>query len=591
MNQDKTPHTFHIPVMGTGFTIDTPLKVAKYGISSAISLVDDVLIEQMRKLHCERCGEPYVAINSHDEDARARRITAYLNLLDRLIHKQVAALQASPFQSGSEITRYYEMLPKTPQKQLYQDMLATKDLKRKIELQNTLRQFAVPGSIDVNIMTKLDCDHYLDGIKQPPQFSDALAALRGYANSTLNSAIIFSAGFNPRLYGYISSFNDFLPDEKGKLKKRIVLKVSDYRSASIQGKYLAKRGIWVSEYRIESALNCGGHAFANDGSLLGTILKEFKEKRDELITTLHGFYCKALASNNKYCVKEPLQTFITAQGGVGTNEEHTFLLEQYNLDAVGWGTPFLLVPEGINVDDAHLQKLVTATEKEVYLSDSSPLGIPFWNLSTTTSEENRRAKVKLGNPGSACPRKFAKINTEFTDQPICTASRAYQKLKLLHLQSEGWTTKQLLIIKEKILSKACICYDLAGSATKKYGIDKNAKTAVCPGPNIVNFSKIATLEEMLSHIYGRISLLSNSDRPYLFIKELMISIEHLKNEAATSLQGFTTRTHDKLCEIKTNIANGIEYYQQLATKLLKEQQEGFVNALERLKNELELISV
>ena len=41
------PHSFHIPVMGTGFTIDTPLKVARYGISSVISLVDDVLIEQV----------------------------------------------------------------------------------------------------------------------------------------------------------------------------------------------------------------------------------------------------------------------------------------------------------------------------------------------------------------------------------------------------------------------------------------------------------------------------------------------------------------------------------------------------------------
>ena len=31
-------HNFYIPVMGTGFTIDTPLKVAKYGISSVVSL-------------------------------------------------------------------------------------------------------------------------------------------------------------------------------------------------------------------------------------------------------------------------------------------------------------------------------------------------------------------------------------------------------------------------------------------------------------------------------------------------------------------------------------------------------------------------
>ena len=45
-------HTFHIPVMGIGFTIDTPIKVAHLGISSVISLVDDILIEKIRKHYC-----------------------------------------------------------------------------------------------------------------------------------------------------------------------------------------------------------------------------------------------------------------------------------------------------------------------------------------------------------------------------------------------------------------------------------------------------------------------------------------------------------------------------------------------------------
>ena len=94
-------HSFHIPVMGTGFTIDTPLRVAKYGISSVIPLVDDVLVEQVRKYHCEKHGEPYEEISNRDQDARALRITAYLNLLDRLIRPQIEALQASPFEDGS----------------------------------------------------------------------------------------------------------------------------------------------------------------------------------------------------------------------------------------------------------------------------------------------------------------------------------------------------------------------------------------------------------------------------------------------------------------------------------------------------------
>ena len=43
----KTHHYLHIPIMGTGFTIDTAIRVAKYGISSVLSLVDDLLIEQL----------------------------------------------------------------------------------------------------------------------------------------------------------------------------------------------------------------------------------------------------------------------------------------------------------------------------------------------------------------------------------------------------------------------------------------------------------------------------------------------------------------------------------------------------------------
>ena len=47
----NAPHTFHIPVMGLAFTVDSPLKVARYGISSVVSIVDDILIEKMREYY------------------------------------------------------------------------------------------------------------------------------------------------------------------------------------------------------------------------------------------------------------------------------------------------------------------------------------------------------------------------------------------------------------------------------------------------------------------------------------------------------------------------------------------------------------
>ena len=68
----------------------------------------------------------------------------------------------------------------------------------------------------------------------------------------------------------------------GEIRKRIVLKVSDFRSALIQGKFLAKKGLEVAEYRIESGLNCGGHAFGGKGQLMGPILEEFRREKASL---------------------------------------------------------------------------------------------------------------------------------------------------------------------------------------------------------------------------------------------------------------------------------------------------------------------
>lgn len=583
-------HSFHIPVMGTGFTIDTPLRVAKYGISSVIPLVDDVLVEQVRKYHCEKHGEPYEEISNRDQDARALRITAYLNLLDRLIRPQVEALQASPFEDGSEITRYFEMLPETPLKQAYGEMLATTEPEAKARMQEDLRQRAVPGSIDVNIMTKLDRDVYWDGKKLPAEFTDAMAALRGFANSTLNSSVVFSAGINQRLYAYAATFDDFFPDDNGELKKKIILKVSDYRSASIQGRFLAKKGLWVSEYRIESGLNCGGHAFATDGYLLGPVLEEFKEKRQELTDTLHAAYAKALADRGWSVNNEPHEMGITVQGGIATALENEFLLRYYMIDRTGWGTPFLLVPEVTNVDNAHLEKLLAATDGDVYLSDSSPLGIPFWNLRTSASEETRRQHIREGKPGSPCLKGAARLNTEFTEIPICPSSRLYVKRKLQHLPEEGLSAEQLAAAKESVLRKSCICHDLGGSTTLKYDIDPAATPSICCGPSILDFSKISTLEEMVAHIYGRLSLMTNKERPHMFIKELMLYIDHLREETKNFSLKLSFRTPAYFSKFKKNLLAGIEYYHRLAGQFIEEQRKQFLADLKVLQDEIERLA-
>ncbi len=311
-------------------------------------------------------------------------------------------------------------------------------------------------------MTKVDRMNYRKGKVLAPEYSDARSALRGYANSTLRSSIVLSAGLNPPLYTYIAHFEDFFPDTKGRIKKQVVLKISDFRSAEIQAKFLAKRGIWVSEFRVESGLNCGGHAFAAKGHLMGPILEEFREKKDKMVRQTHDIYLKSLPAKYQTNVTKPHDVRLTVAGGIGTADEHQFLLKYYNVDKAGWGTPFLLVPEVTNVDDEHLQKLVDATDDDVYLSTSSPLLVPFWSLKTSASEEARRRYILEGNPGGVCPKGHGKIfDTEFTQVPECISARNYVMKKVDSLENEDLTEEQRKWMKEDVLAKLCICHDLS----------------------------------------------------------------------------------------------------------------------------------
>ena len=584
------PHLFHIPVMGTGFTIDSPLKVARYGIDSVIALLDDVLIEQMRRYHSEQNNEPYTPIAGGEDDARARRITAYLNLLNKLVKRQSAALQAAPFEPGSEITKYYKMLPDGDLRRDYERMLDCDDPEEKLALQADLRHRAVPGSIDVNIMTKADFDKFKDGKKLPVEQFDAMSALRGFALSDVEGAVVFSAGMNPRLYGYAATFPDFFPDGDGRLRKRIVLKVSDYRSAEVQGRFLAKRGLWVSEFRVESGLNCGGHAFAAKGNLLGPVLMEFKQQRNELARTMHEACSKALKDlgNPHFNLRQPLR--ITVQGGIGTAAEQQTLLDYYAVDGTGWGTPFLLVPEATNIDDTHLRKLQVASSRDVYLSESSPMGVPFWNLRTSDGEQERHRRINAGTPGSPCTKKYATVNTEFTEQPICTASRQYQRLKLEEIAQSDMSRRRKRALRRQVLAKSCICHDLAGNATAKYGIDDNATPTVCCGPSITNFSRISTLEEMCGHIYGRLSLLNRKPRLNMFYRELLLNVSVLRDDVKKLYLGLDVDAQPRQLEkIRAALISQVDFYRQFIQERMGERRERYAGELAKACHALESI--
>ena len=558
-------HSFHIPVMGIGFTIDTPLKVAHYGIDSVISLVDDILLEKLRKMYSEKFQIPYHEITDKIEDFRAKRITSYLNLISDLADKKFEVLKNITSERSDEFIAYLNMLPNGSYLKKEFKQLTAKEFNFS-EIKRWANKALSMGSIDVNIMTKVDKDNYIKNEKLPVEYNDAHAALRGFAKSKLQSSVVLSAGMNPRLYSYMSQFEDFYPNENGEFKKQIILKVSDYRSALIQGKFLAKKGLWVSEYRIESGLNCGGHAFATDGYLLGPVLAEFKEKRNELQQSIQTVLFQELENQNKPIPTNELTISVTAQGGVGTNEEHDFLLEHYNLDSIGWGSPFLLVPEATTVDDETLNKLVKAKEDDLYLSDISPLGVPFNNLKNNTKDNEKQAFIDKGRPGSSCPKKFVALNTEFKEKGMCTASREYQHLKIQALENKALPLEQHKKEFNKIIEKSCTCVGLGTSALLAYNLDTKVEgegVSVCPGPNLAYFSKLMSLQNIIDNIYGRANMISRNDRPNLFIKELQIYIDYLKNKLDDVKTTMTKKDEKYLLNFTKNMSLGVAYYKDL----------------------------
>lgn len=559
-------HTFHIPVMGLSYTIDTPIKVAPYGISSVISIVDDSLIEKMREHYSQKFGLTYNAITEKMKDFRAERIRNYLDLVEHIVTEKFESLKNSIHDKGEEIHKYIEMLPERSElKAKFQSLLDSGNALGD-EINDWILTNLNPGSIDVNIMTKLDKDNYDKDEKLPVEFNDAHAALRGFATSKLKSSIVFSAGMNPRLYSYMENFEDFYPDKNSNLIKKIILKVSDYRSALIQGKFLAKKGLWVSEYRVESGLNCGGHAFASDGYLLGPILEEFRQKRSELRQTLFEIYSHALKLKARFSPEKPLPIKLTAQGGVGTSDEHSFLLDHYNLDSVGWGSPFLLVPEAVSIDDGTMEAVRKAKEDDLYLSGISPLGVPFNSLRNNTQDIDKLELINKGRPGSSCPKKYLQFNTEFTDRPICTASRQYQHLKINELEESGNSESTFKDNFDKITEKACICVGLSNASLLANDLEIKGKSkgvSVCPGPNIAYFDKILTLKEMISHIYGRINVVDINLRPNLFIKEMSLYINYLRSQIVDAGNEVSDKQKKYFEIFRQNLIEGMDYYHKL----------------------------
>jgi len=564
----KSPHIIHIPVMGTGFSIDSAIRVAHFGISTVISIIDDLLVEKIRKHYCNEYSLPYSVIPRWTEDGRAKRISAYLEMVKVIVEKKFKEVQALPFFEKNEKEKYFRMLPENNLLRIeWEKLLEMEPGNRRDKKSTQLTAQMNPGSIDVNIMAKVDrVNTDKKGNPLGEIYSDARSALRGYASTSLESSIIFSAGINQGLYSYMTEFQDFYRNASGEIKKKIVLKVSDFRSALIQGKFLAKKGLEVHEFRIESGLNCGGHAFASNGELLPVLLKEIREKRNQLSVSFRPLIQKYYEKMGWEFPETVLnhEPLITVQGGIGTTGEIDRLVKDFGMDHVGIASPFLLVPEATCVDEPTRLKLMGADEDDLYLSGASPLGVPFNNLRNSESQLWTEQQYDSGKPGSPCPKGFLKSNTEFTEGQICTASCDYQGAKI---DEVDMLTPELDARKsqhEKVILKTCLCDHLGNGALLELGIARKNElpTAICPGQNTAWFNRDYSLLEMTDHFYGRTVSLVDKVRPHMFAKEIQMYVDYFSNLVKES--DGSTRTLKTLQTFYDNMIDGFEYCMEIS---------------------------
>jgi hypothetical protein len=160
---------------------------------------------------------------------------------------------------------------------------------------------------------------------------------------------------------------------------------------------------------------------------------------------------------------------------------------------------------------------------------------------------------------------------------------------LKQLSGSNIPAERLSAIRESVIAKSCICHGVGGCVTLKHGIDQDARPTVCCGPNIVNFSEVASLEEMIGHIYGRLSLLADPNRPHMFIRELSLYVDYFRREFQQASEGLLNKTAKCFLDFRRNLITAIEYYQGLAEQLSLEHRERFLRDLDTLFKEIEKI--
>jgi hypothetical protein len=137
-----------------------------------------------------------------------------------------------------------------------------------------------------------------------------------------------------------------------------------------------------------------------------------------------------------------------------------------------------------------------------------------------------------------------------------------EQLKKLMLTEAEYSRKAA-----EVLAKECLCVGLSNSASLTYRVPflkKLTSVTVCPGPNIVYFNKVVTLQNMIDHIYGRTNVI-DLPRPHMFVNELILYINYLGEQLAIPDAEPKRLSY---CELfANNLLKGIDYYKAIVEQI------------------------
>ncbi len=246
-----------------------------------------------------------------------------------------------------------------------------------------------------------------------------------------------------------------------------------------------------------------------------------------------------------------------------------------------------MVPEATSVDAETRALLINAKEKDLYLSHISPLGVPFNTLKGTTNEMFKQKRIDENKAGSSCPKRFLALSKEFGAEGICTSSKKFQDVKLNELEAikHTLTAETFEKMKFNITEKSCLCVGLANASYLENDITIKGQeqgVIVCPGPNMAYFDKEVSLSEMVRHIYGNATVMTDVNRPNLFVKELKMYIDYLMNEISETTADLTAGQIKKWNAFKNNMIEGIGFYQNLFSNT-----NYFQKSIDAIENQLE----